>query len=89
MKVFVKTFDNITLSFDLQPSDTVKTLKSQIENAMGLSPDSQRLRFRGHLLDEKLTLSYYNIENESLILMMSRPRGWTTNQPTLIHNEQD
>jgi hypothetical protein len=82
MKVFVQTFDDETLSFDLQPSDTVDALKLQITNATGLPSYFQRLLFRGHQLAEGYTLSHYNIENESLVLMMSRPRGWTSNRST-------
>ncbi len=82
MRVFVKTFDDITLSFDLQPSDTVDTLKFQIQNAIGLPHFLQRLQFGGPQLLEGYTLSHYNIENESLIHMMQRPRGWTNNRST-------
>ncbi len=79
MKVLVKTLDNIILPINVEPSGTVETLKLQIENTIGLGTHYQRLIFNGRKLDERFTLSHYNIENESLIHMTHRLRDRTAN----------
>ncbi len=82
MRVFVQTLDDITLSFNVEPSDKIETLRLQIKNTIGLPPICQRLIFNGHKLDQFTTFSHYNIENEGLIHIVYRLRDRTANKST-------
>jgi hypothetical protein len=74
MKIFIETNDNIIMSFDVEPSDPIETLKLQIENKIGLHPYLQRLNFQGHLLEEGRTFNHYKITNESTIHLLQGRR---------------
>ncbi|UJR34605.1 hypothetical protein I4U23_027381 [Adineta vaga] len=67
MKVSVKTLDNFIMSFEVKPSDSIETLKIQIENMIGLPPYRQRIIYRGQHLDSLRTFNDYNIEDGSVI----------------------
>ena len=56
MQMLVKTLE-------VEPSDTIKTVKRKIQNKRGIPTDQQCLIFDGNQLEDNRTLSDYNIEN--------------------------
>ena len=76
--IFVKTkipfFSTISLKVDL--TDTIENVKSQLQSEKRIPIDQQKLstRYRKQL-DNSLTLSDYNIEDEATLYLTHYPRG--------------
>ena len=60
-------FEKITL--EVEPSDTIASVKAKIEVKMRIPPEHQRLTFHGKVLEDEKTLSDYNIENDAELSM--------------------
>ena len=75
MQVFVKTLIGQTITLEVQPSDTVRTLKEKLRAKEDIPPDQQRLIYSGRQLEDEERLSYYNIQNLSTIHLVLRVRG--------------
>ena len=66
IQIFVKTYPG-TITLDLQPNDTIQSIKLKIENKQHIPHHLQRLIYSGKELDECRNLSNYNIQNGSTI----------------------
>ncbi|XP_072047932.1 uncharacterized protein [Amphiura filiformis] len=74
--ISVITHTGKSLTFDVKRSDHVATVKNAIWVKEGIPPNQQQLSFEGmDLSDEHKSLSSYNIQNESTILLQVQPLG--------------
>jgi hypothetical protein len=85
MQIYVRTLSPIgTLTLDVNPSDTVESLKVMIHEKNGLPPSQFDLisdRFFKRLKEVRRTLSHYNILHEStlhVVLASTRPETEVT-----------
>ena len=75
MQIFVKTLTGKTIIIDAMHSCTISWFKSKIEEHEGTPVDQQCLIFKGKQLEDGRTLSYYNIQKESVLHLVLRLRG--------------
>jgi ubiquitin C len=74
MEIYVKTLTGKTISINIGGSETVKVLKSKIQDNEGKPLDDQCLRFAGRLLEDSHTLEDYDIQYMSTVHLVPRLR---------------
>ena len=72
MQISVKHFGGKTITYDVEGSDTVESIKRKIEEKEGIRYDQQRIIFAGIKLEDGRTLSDYNINKESILHLIVR-----------------
>ena len=73
--IFVKTLSGKTITIACCNADTIEDIKVKIREKEGIPPSQQRLIYSGRQLADELTLSDYNVENDSTFHLVLKLRG--------------
>ena len=65
-RLFIR-INGIKEIFETNKNESIRDLKSKIEESFGIDPDYQRLEYHASILDDDKTLNDYEIGAESVI----------------------
>ena len=71
----VDTLTGETILLHIGFSSTIESIKNEIQNQAGISTDQHQLRFDGKQLEDSYTLSDYNFQYSSRLLLVKYFQG--------------
>ena len=72
MKIYVKTSTGKTIPLDVEPSNTIASVKAKIQEKEGIPADQQELVFNSKQTEDNRTLSDINVQKDGTLYMLVR-----------------
>ena len=72
--IYVRTLAGGKIELNVEPSDTIESVKAKIYEKEVIPIDQQRLIYNARELEDDRTLADYNIKKESSIILLLKPR---------------
>ncbi|MDN3666057.1 ubiquitin-like protein [Algibacter miyuki] len=69
MQIFVKMNDGKTIALEVEPNDTIESVKLKVQDKEGVPPNEQILTYNGVTLLDGNMVADYNIQKESLLIL--------------------
>ena len=87
MSLHILTLAGESISVDVGESESVNDLKVKIHTRLGITPDQQRLLFRGVPMNDSGTLNDYHIMKDATIYVVRRIRSYEVSVKTTNSGE--
>ena len=75
MQLMVKTLEGKTVTVDVEPDESIESIKAKIHEKEGIPPAQQRLIFGGKQLEADKSLEDYGIDEDATLHLVLRLRG--------------
>ena len=70
MRVIVKTVKGETYPVECESGSTISYVKGEIQKALSVEPDSQKLIYKGKHLEDSKTLAEIGVNNDDCLVLM-------------------
>ncbi len=74
-KLLVKTLTGKTIEIEVKLTDTVASVKQQVQDKEGIPPDQQRIIYAGKTLEDGRALADYSVTDGATVHLVLRLRG--------------